>query len=75
MYAAQFFGSIVSLGVLLGVFYLFYYIAEQFYAVAKMKGHTERKYLWIPFFLGIIGYLLVIALPVKNSAELNNRKE
>lgn len=38
-------------------------VANQFYQVAKEKGHNEIKYLWLSFFLGIIGYLLVIALP------------
>ena len=39
------------------------YIAQQFESVAKDKGYTGRKYYYLCFFLGIIGYLLVIALP------------
>lgn len=38
-------------------------VANEFYQVAKKKGHKEIKYFWLSFFLGIIGYLLVIALP------------
>ena len=40
-----------------------YLIAKQFYLAAKEKGHPQKKYLWICFFLGVIGYLLVVALP------------
>ena len=57
---------------MLGVDYL---IAWEFYVIAKEKGHDERKYLWISFFLGIIGYLLVIALPdrkMKYSIDSNS---
>lgn len=40
-----------------------FYIATEFNAVAEQKGYYSAKYLWICFFLGIVGYLLVIALP------------
>lgn len=42
-----------------------YLIAREFYRVANVKGFYEKKYLWIPFWLGMVGYLLVIALPTK----------
>jgi hypothetical protein len=38
-------------------------ISLEFYKIAEMKGHPERKYLWLSVLLGIIGYLLVVALP------------
>lgn len=44
-----------------------YYIAQQFQGIAEYKGYSEKKYLWICFFLGIPGYLLVIALPDRNA--------
>lgn len=40
-----------------------YLVAKEFYKIAEMKGFPESKYLWIPFFLGIVGWMLVIALP------------
>lgn len=40
-----------------------WYISNQFYEVAKAKGYHDSKYLWICFWLGLVGYLLVIALP------------
>lgn len=38
-------------------------IADEFFKIAKMKGHNNRKYFWISFLCGIVGYMLVIALP------------
>lgn len=45
------------------VTWICYLIAKEFYNIAEMKGHSERKYLWIPFFLGVVGWAMVIALP------------
>ena len=39
------------------------YIATEFQNIAMMKGHNSKKYFWIPFLLGVVGYLMVIALP------------
>lgn len=56
-------GPVVLLLVAVVALWLAWYLANQFYEVAKEKGFTDRKYLWICFWLGAIGYLLVIALP------------
>lgn len=40
-----------------------YFIAHWFFEVAEEKGYHSKKYFWICFWLGVIGYLLVIALP------------
>lgn len=40
-----------------------YLIAKEFYLAAQAKGYAEKKYLWLCFLLGVVGYLLVIALP------------
>jgi len=40
-----------------------YFLANCFYEIACEKGFDARKYFWISFLLGIVGYLLVIALP------------
>jgi len=52
--------GLVVLGLLIWVWYL---IAQEFYRVAERKGFDERKYLWLTFLLGVIGILLVVALP------------
>lgn len=43
--------------------WILYLIANEFYKIAQAKGFSQKKYLWLPFLLGFIGYLLVIALP------------
>ena len=55
-------------GVLL-LLYINYLIAECFYKIAVCKGFDEKKYLWLPFFFGMIGYLLVVALPDHGKKE------
>lgn len=43
--------------------YIDYLIANEFYNIAKQKGYETKKYFWFCFWLGIVGYLMVIALP------------
>ena len=45
-------------------------ISSQFQKVAEDKGYAETKYFWLCFFFGIVGYLLVIALPNKKLMSL-----
>lgn len=44
-------------------FILICFFSQWFYEVACFKGYPERKYFWICFWFGPIGYLLVAALP------------
>ena len=53
---------LIILGSIL-LLWILYLISKEFYKVAQEKGYSEKKYLWLPFLLGMIGYLLVIALP------------
>ncbi len=55
--------GVVVLGLILNFF-----IAREFYRAAVMKGWARRKYFFFAFFLPVIGYLLVIALPDRGSA-------
>ena len=59
-------GSILMGGILLIIDYI---IAGYFYFAAVDKGYTTRAYLVMPFVLGLIGYLLVCALPHKGNAD------
>ena len=58
-----------GIGVLLtGVFIaasliLEYYIAGLFYFIAADKGYNRKVYLHLCFWVTIVGYLLVIAMP------------
>ncbi len=42
-----------------------YYIAKQFQSIARDKGYIEDKYFHLCFWLGLVGYLMVIALPTR----------
>ena len=58
------FACIVALIILV---YLDYVISSFFAQAAEEKGYNEKKYFWISFWFGIVGYLLVIALPDKHA--------
>ena len=45
------------------------YFANCFYDIACMKGFHDRSYFWISFFFGIVGYLLVVALPDRKNEK------
>lgn len=46
-----------------------FFVAREFFLAAAMKGWASRKYFFYAFFLPVIGYLLVIALPDRGSAS------
>lgn len=52
-----------------------YLIAKEFYISAQQKGYSEKKYLWLCFLLGVIGYLLVIALPDRGNVQQTTSDE
>ena len=53
--------------------FLDYKIASEFRDIAEEKGYDYiNKYFWYTFFLGIIGMLMVIALPDKNTRVNGN---
>lgn len=51
------------------LFWLDWRIANWFFEVAQAKGFRDRKYLWICFWLNVVGYLLVIALPDRGNTQ------
>lgn len=53
----------LSLSFMAAALWVAYFMAKEFYRVAKDKGYPQKKYFWVCFLLGIVGYLLVIALP------------
>lgn len=44
-----------------------FFLAGQFFEAATAKGYTDKKYYWICFWLGLPGWLLVIALPKREN--------
>lgn len=61
--------SIVILFALIVVLCIFWYLAVQFFEIAQSKGFSDRKYLWICFWLGIPGWILVCALPDRKNGN------
>lgn len=43
-------------------------VAREFYLTAAMKGWDSKKYFLYAFFLTLVGYLLVLALPDRGSS-------
>lgn len=46
-----------------------FFIACEFEEIATEKGFYEKTYFWWTFLLGIVGMLMVIALPDRNIKE------
>ena len=49
-----------------------YIIAKTFEEIAEMKGHEGRAYFWFTFVFGLVGMLMVVALPNINSVYISN---
>lgn len=63
-------GEYVALIFIGGIVMLFiaWLISSEFQFIAEQKGHVSRKYFWFCFLFGIIGYLMVIALPDRRAS-------
>lgn len=48
---------------------LSWFLAREFYKVARDKGYKERKFFWICFLLGLPGWILVAAMPDGNVGQ------
>ena len=59
-------GFFVFLGIVIGIVIAFI-VASEFSSIASEKGYDGTKYFWYTLFLGIVGALMVIALPNRNS--------
>ena len=58
-------GTIIFLSILGAILLIIvdYVIANRFYQIAKEKGFYDRAYFWYSFLFGLVGFLMVIALP------------
>lgn len=57
------------LGIVIGLV-IDYFVAQKFAEIAEMKGHIGNTYFWYTFFLGVVGMLMVIALPDVSKKEV-----
>ena len=46
-----------------------YFVAREFQRIAEMKGHHEKRYFWITFFLWIVGTLGKVKIIEPNSVN------
>lgn len=69
----EFMVALLIVGIAL-VLLLDYFLAKEFYKIAQMKGYFDKRYFWLCFVFGFIGYLMVIALPVIDSAKTAAQK-
>lgn len=46
-----------------------YFISKWFFEAAEEKGYHNRKYFWICFWLGAVGWILVCALPDRGNSS------
>lgn len=53
---------------LLGVV-IAWFAAREFYKIAVMKGHPQKRYFWWCFLVGFVGWPMVIALPDRGTAQ------
>ena len=49
-----------------------YVIAKKFAEIAEMKGHEGDTYFWFTFIFGVVGMLMVIALPNTTAIKVKN---
>ena len=59
----------LMLAACLALLVLDFFVAREFYRAAAMKGWASKKYFFFAFFLTVIGYLLVLALPDRGSVS------
>ncbi len=64
--------GIIFMCILIGLV-LAWYFAKSFSDIAEMKGHDGDSYFWLVFFFGVVGMLMVAALP-DNNVENNTER-
>ena len=67
MFLDDFFEAYGGVILLVGIF-VHVFISEEFYRVSKLKGYKDIRYLIIPLLTGVVGYLLVMSLPLQKDA-------
>lgn len=64
--------TLICIVVSIVIIVLYWFVAKEFYKIAKMKGHPQKKYFWWCFWVSWFGYMMVIALPDKRSTQTQN---
>lgn len=67
--------TFLMLAICIAALVLLWFVAKCFYEAAKEKGYHSKKYLWLCFWLGLPGWLLVCALPDRGNCVQVNSNE
>jgi len=65
-------GYFLILLVLIVVIPIWILISMEFAAIAEAKGYADRKYFWYTLLFGIIGMLMIAALPDRGNNSNHN---
>lgn len=60
---------IISFAVVAALIYVWYLACREFGRIAAEKGHSDHRYFHFCFWLGLVGMLMVIALPDKGAVQ------
>ncbi len=60
---------LMGLAMLAGFFAVNWFVAKEMYSFAVDKGYKDEKYFWWCFWLGVIGYAMIIAMPDRGGAK------
>ena len=57
--------SMMSIYIIIIMLIIRFFLSKEFQKIANDKGYqsSSKKYRWLVFFFGVIGMLLVVALP------------
>ena len=62
-------GLILRLFIIAVILTVDFFVACEFSSIAEEKGYESKPYFWYTFFLGIVGMLMVVALPDRGQRE------
>ncbi len=63
--------TVLYIVIALALLAVHFFVAEEFYKVAAMKGWPQKKYRIMALLLWLIGYLLIIALPDRTGGSMS----
>lgn len=63
----EFFIFVLSLALIALLVYVIIFVTGEFADIAERKGYDRRRYWHVAFWLGGIGYLIIIGLPDMNT--------
>lgn len=63
----EFLYLLIALAVVALAVYVAVFVTREFASIAESKGYDYRRYWHVAFWLGLVGYLIILGLPDLNS--------